>query len=253
MTNSPPTTADRGAILRRCWSPRLSGRHRVIRAVQWNSEACHRRPHADKDMPPKPDQSDNCYASQIRNVSDNKRCSAMTCTAESSRMSFFSSFLSSGWVVIAALMTGGCVALPRQMVGHQGQFPPPGTFVIGGVEPGVRPPAFAADISQILEARGFSSTDRARYLVQIAQSDRPANMEMSVPGAGASGVEILPKKGNSVPRRGKRVRQLTLSIGSASDGQELYRLQGSEVYRPGKADDGGVRLAGAMMAHIGGQ
>lgn len=158
-----------------------------------------------------------------------------------------------GVIVILSLSMAGCMSSPGQEVRHHGQLPSPGAFAFSGVELGERTAELNAALGKALEARGFQHTDRARYLVQIAHSDRPGNVGLSVPEAIPAAAEVLPKPGNRAPRRAERVRQLTLSINSASDGRELYRLRGSEVYRPGKADDGGVCLANAMVAHMAGQ
>ncbi len=169
------------------------------------------------------------------------------------RTSFFSRVRFTGLIVIVSLLMAGCISSPRQEVRHHGQLPSPGAFVFSGIELGERPAELTVGLGKALEARGFQETDRPRYLVQVARSDRPGNVGLSVPEAVPAAAGAFPKSGNRASRRTERIRQLTLSINSASDGQELYRLQGSEVYRPGKADDGGVRLANAMMAHIAGQ
>ena len=116
-----------------------------------------------------------------------------------------------------------------------------------------QPAGFVPGLNNALERRGFRQSGEARYFVQIAHSDRPGKTGLSVPQSELAEDQPPSNAWNRAPRRAERVRQLTVSINSMTDGRELYRVQGAELYRPGKADDGGVRLADILMARIAGQ
>ena len=156
-------------------------------------------------------------------------------------------------IVVVSLLAAGCMSTSRQTIHQQGQLLPPGSFVFSGIDPGERRAEFAAGLIKALEAHGFGGADRGPYLVQIARSDRPGGVGFLAPAVPPEEAEAMPGPAARPPRRTERVRQLVLSINHASDGQELYRIRGTEVYRPGKADDGGIRLAEMMIAHIAGQ
>lgn len=169
------------------------------------------------------------------------------------RTSCFRVFLSNGAIAVAGLLTAGCASVPRQALWHQGQMPPPGTYRIGGILADDQPAGFVPGLSNALERRGFRQSGEARYLVQIARSDRPWKTGLSVPEAELAEEQPPSNAWNRAPRRAERVRKLTISISSVRDRQELYRLQGEELYQPGKADDGGVQLTDVIIARIAGQ
>lgn len=148
----------------------------------------------------------------------------------------------------AVLLLTACAQHPRLEVGQSGEFPVPAGFRLDYDE-ATLPPELVTGIAKTLLAHDFRPAERPRYLVQLTSADRPANTGLFLPYA-------PPDKGGnrswlSSPTRSKsaRTRRMVVSIVDVANGQEVYRIQASELYRPSHSDDG-QSLARAVLAQL---
>lgn len=147
-----------------------------------------------------------------------------------------------------ALLLASCAQHPRLEVGQSGEFPVPAGFRLDYDEAAL-PPELVTGITGALQAHEFRPTEQPRYLVQLTSADRPANTGLFLPDAPPD------ESGNhswlSSPARSKsaRTRRMAVSVIDVANGQEVYRIQASELYRPRHSDDG-QGLASAILAQL---
>lgn len=146
------------------------------------------------------------------------------------------------------LILAACAQHPRLEVGQSGKFPAPADFRLDHDE-AVLPPELVAGITGTLLAHDFRPAEQPRYLVQLTSADRPATTGLFLPPA------LLDKDATgawlSSPVRSKaaRTRRMAISIFDLANGREVYRIEGSELYRPSRSDDG-QSLARAVLARL---
>lgn len=122
-------------------------------------------------------------------------------------------------------------------IGQSGGLPLPAGFRLEYDEAALSP-ELVARITEALEARGFRRADQPRYLVQLAAADRPGKTGLFLPEAPPD--ESGSRSWLSSPARSKsvRTRRLMVSIIDVANGQEVCRIQASELYRRRHSDDG---------------
>lgn len=147
-----------------------------------------------------------------------------------------------------AALLAACASTPRIAVNQSGNVPERAAFTLGAE---ANPAAAAYEKAMLagLETRGFTQSRDGHYLVQFADSARPARTGIFLPeSAPAADGE---QDWLSAPGGGgkKLVRRVFLSFTDRASGQEVYRVTGTETFKP-KRDAGEDALMKAVLASL---
>ncbi len=124
------------------------------------------------------------------------------------------------------VMLGGCAHTPPFQVTSSGAWPAgdKAAFGFGHFDAG-EDEALRSRIKACLVHKGMTASDSPAYLVQVAQSDRPAKADIlagNQPAAPAPGSKALGRQPS---------HSLLVNLTDMSNGREVYRVEVTEHYR----------------------
>lgn len=151
-------------------------------------------------------------------------------------------------VAALGLLASACASHPAIWLAREGTLPAGGAFAYGAAD--TEPVPEEALVTARLREHGFTPGASPAYLVQVSHSTRGAKAGLFLPDAppGTDGKRawLMPPAGGST----RRLDSFAVSFTDTASGREVYRISGTERYRPARAGASPSRLAEAVLAQL---